>query len=97
MCPNRRNPRVLFNELPVWTRLVKAEPKWQRNQETEPGEHIRDPADGIVVLLVLKQQQDRAHQRREHDQRQPRKTCVGHEVLERRMLDLSVQHVSTDV
>ncbi len=41
----------------------------QRDQEAAEREDVRDPADGVLVLLGNKQEQERAHQRREKNDR----------------------------
>ena len=39
----------------------------QRDQEPAQREEIRDPADGVLILLGNKQENERAHQRREEN------------------------------
>ena len=59
-----------LHELELGALRVVPEPQRHRDDEADEGGDVRDPADGVLVLLVDEQQQERAGQRREQDERE---------------------------
>ncbi len=61
-----------FDELEAGLEALRPEPRHQRqgNQQAGQRKDVRDPADRVLVLLGNKQEQERAHQRREKNDRE---------------------------
>ena len=67
--PNRGNPWSALDQLKLRAlRVVEArEPQRNRDDEADKRRDIRNPLDGLLVLLVHEEQKERARQRREQD------------------------------
>ena len=70
---DRRDPRQPLDELIARILRVVPEPQGHRNQEPSQTEEIRNPPNRAAILFRNKEQNDRARQRQEKDQRQQRK------------------------
>ncbi|MGH2362644.1 MAG: hypothetical protein ACRDGM_19125 [bacterium] len=75
--PDQRDPLVVFDELQSAVSAViarSAPPKsgheWDRDQETQPDPHIREPANAVVAIAVEEQDEDRANRREPRHPRQ---------------------------
>ena len=74
---DRRDPRARSTNWYDGFALVEPEPERQRDQEAGEREEVRDPADRRSRCRLYEQQQQRADQRREQDERQQGKSFIA--------------------